>query len=385
MKKNWKQETRIIVLVVGILLIGLIAWYIRDLFSPLIISGLIAYLLNPSVNMIKNRFKRVPHGLAVSLVYFIGLIVVVAIPATLVPILIGEIEGLVDNLQNLPELVSDLVSQPLVILGYSIDISSYLPDFTDSFNSFLGDIPSNALHLIESTSRNAGWFLVILVSTYYLLLDWNRVRCWMAGIPSKKYYWDYVHLYIQIKRVWSAYLRGTLALMLIVGIAFSLVYLIIGLPGALIIGVLAGLLSIIPELGPFISAAIAVAVALLQGSTILDISNFWFAVIVGLIYVILINIKGIWLRPKVMGRSVNLHEGLVFVAIMAAIIFQGILGALIVIPVLASAVVIGRYVRRRLLGVPPFQPQDRMYEDESGRSRRSVRLVRQLVKKKEES
>ena len=216
-------------------------------------------------------------------------------------------------------------------------------------------------------------------------MDWNRVRNWMAGIPTKEYYWDYVHLYIQIKRVWSAYLRGTLALMLIVWIVFSVVYLVIGLPGALIIGLLAGLLSIIPELGPFISALIAVAVALLEGSIYLPISNFWFAFIVGVIYIVLINIKSIWLRPKIMGRSVNLHEGLVFVAIMAAIIFQGILGALIVIPVLASAVVIGRYLKRRLLGLPPFLQEDRVYDDESGRARQRIRMMKKLVRMKDKS
>jgi predicted PurR-regulated permease PerM len=200
----------------------------------------------------------------------------------------------------------------------------------------------------------AGWFLIIMVTIYYLLLDWNKVRRWLSLIPPRKYYWDGVHVYLQIKKVWSSYLRGTLALMFIVGTAFTIVYLAIGLPGALIIGVLAGFLSLIPELGPFISAVIAAAVALVEGSYFLPLSNFWFAVLVVIIYIVLINVKGLWLRPRIMGRSVHLHEGLVFVAIMAAIIFQGILGALIVIPVLASGVVISRYLRRRILGQSPF-------------------------------
>ena len=58
-----------------------------------------------------------------------------------------------------------------------------------------------------------------------------------------------------------------------------------------------------------------------------------------------------------MGRSVNLNEGLVFVAIIAAVIFGGILGALIIIPVIASAIVIGRYLRARILGLDPFPPE----------------------------
>ena len=58
-----------------------------------------------------------------------------------------------------------------------------------------------------------------------------------------------------------------------------------------------------------------------------------------------------------MGRSVNLNEGLVFVAIIAAVVFWGVVGALIIVPVLASTIVIGRYLRARILGLDPFPPE----------------------------
>jgi hypothetical protein len=66
-----------------------------------------------------------------------------------------------------------------------------------------------------------------------------------------------------------------------------------------------------------------------------------------------------------LGQSVLLHEAIVFVAIITAIILQGILGVLIVVPLLASMIIIGRYVRRRLLGLPPFdeaEPKGGMVE-----------------------
>jgi predicted PurR-regulated permease PerM len=354
MNKNWSQEARYIALAFFIILILLGAWYIRDIFKPLIIAGLIAYIMNPAVNAIKKRFKRLPHVLVVNLVYFSVLAITLAIPVTLFPVLLREVQNLVSDLRDLPALVRSFFNQPLILAGYTINIAPILPDFGETFNVFLNSIPRNLLSILESTSLYAGWFLIILVTIFYLLLDWNKVRRWLSLIPPRKYYWDGVHVYMQVKKVWSAYLRGTLALMFIVGVVFTVIYLAIGLPGALIIGILAGVLSLIPELGPFISAVVAASVALVEGSYFLPISNFWFAVLVVVIYIVLINLKGLWLRPRIMGRSVHLHEGLVFVAIMAAIIFQGILGALIVIPVLASAVVITRYLRRRIMGQSPF-------------------------------
>jgi predicted PurR-regulated permease PerM len=162
-----------------------------------------------------------------------------------------------------------------------------------------------------------------------------------------------------------AYLRGQLLLMIIVGIIFTIVWAIIGLPGALLIGMLTGLFSLVPEVGPVAATIIAVIVALLEGSTHLPLSNFWFAVLVIAIHIVLISFKNIWLRPYIMGRSVNINEGVIFVAILAAVVFQGVLGALIVVPVLASFIIIGRYLRRRLYGLPPFpnQPGEALLSD----------------------
>jgi predicted PurR-regulated permease PerM len=331
------------------------AWYIRDLFKPLILAGLSAYLIMPAVTALRTKFTKMSHKLAVNLVYFIGLAIALAIPITVSPILVGELQKLISDLIDLPKMMITIFNRPIVFAGFSINIQSLLPKFGESFSAMLNAVPENVLKVVESTSKNAVWFLVIMVTIYYLLLDWEKVRKWLSKIPPRKYYWDGVHLFFQIKEVWAAYLRGTLALMFIVGLVFTVVYLAIGLPGALIIGILAGLFSIVPELGPFVSALIAIAVALVEGSYFLPLSNFWFAILVLGIYVVLINLKSIWLRPRIMGRSVHLNEGLVFVAIMAAIIFQGIIGALIVVPVLASAIVIGRYLRRRILGQDPFK------------------------------
>jgi predicted PurR-regulated permease PerM len=128
--------------------------------------------------------------------------------------------------------------------------------------------------------------------------------------------------------------------------------LIIGVPGALILGIIAGILTIIPDLGPAIAAGLATIVALFEGSTYLDISNFWFAMLVVGVYFLLINIKGIWIRPRIFARSVHMHDGVVFIAIMGSVVLQGILGALVIVPLLASLGVLGRHIHRRLLGEP---------------------------------
>jgi hypothetical protein len=136
---------------------------------------------------------------------------------------------------------------------------------------------------------------------------------------------------------------------------FTIAWLILGIPGAFVLGVVAGLFTLIPDVGPFLAMVLAAGVALLEGSTWIPLSNFWVTGIVLIVYLVLINLKNFFLRPYIMGRSVHMNEALVFIAIIIATILQGILGALLVVPVLASVVVIAGYLQRRVLGLPPFE------------------------------
>ena len=352
-ERQWSRPARYITFVILLLFLLFIGWDIRALYQPLIIAGVIAYILMPAVNFLKERL-HMRHKPAVSLVYTVSLALFLSIPATLVPILINDLEALAGYLTEMVDQTQTFLSQPFQLGTFTVNPEPYIPNISDTLLSAIARLPGNAFHLIESTSRNFLWFLVIVVTILYLLLDWDKLREWIIRQAPEPYRKDARHVFLEIKKVWAAYLRGTLALMFIVAVVFSVAWLAIGLPGALIVGIVMGLLSIIPELGPMIGAILAVGVAMVEGSNFLPMSNIWFALLVIGIYTLLINVKNVWLRPRIMGRSVHLHEGLVFVAIIAAVIFQGILGALIIVPVLASAVVIGRYLRHRVYGEPPF-------------------------------
>jgi predicted PurR-regulated permease PerM len=158
----------------------------------------------------------------------------------------------------------------------------------------------------------------------------------------------------EIDQIWRAYLQGTLALMAIMAILFIIIGYAIGLPGAVAIAIITGILSMIPEIGPWIAGALAVSVAWILGSNHLPISNFWFAVLVAGIYFIVTQVKGIWLRPQVMRRFMHMNTGLVFLAIIGAAMLGGIMAALIVLPIIASIGTLGRYLRARLLDLDPW-------------------------------
>jgi len=357
MTETWSRAFRYWMLSAVTIILLAILWYARELISPLVIAALLAFVLNPAIGYLTRR-TRMSRRLAVNIVFIAGFGLLGSLPALMLPTLVAEIQVLFAELEDIFAQFQEFLSQPVVILEWELHLANLVPDFTRLFSERLTTIPENAYHLLEATTKNLIWGLVILVATYYLLQDWPQLRLRMFHLVPEPYQPDAERIFQEIRGVWQGYLRGNLALMFIVGVAFMLAWTVIGVPGALLLGVITGVLTIIPDLGPAIAAALAVLVALFEGSTYLQISNFWFALLVIGIYLLLINIKGIWLRPLIFARSVHMHDGVVFIAIMAAVVLQGILGALIIVPVLASAGILGRYIYRRLRELPPWPEQD---------------------------
>jgi predicted PurR-regulated permease PerM len=182
----------------------------------------------------------------------------------------------------------------------------------------------------------------------------------MIHLAPEQYQKEMGELYSRLRNVWMAYLRGQIVLMLVVGIVFTIAWAAIGIPGALVLGVIAGLFTLVPDVGPTVAAAIAIGVALLEGSTWIHLSddptmnNLIVGGIALVLYLVLINLKNFFVRPIIMGRSLHMNEALIFIAILTATILWGILGALLIVPVMASVSVIMEYLRRRILGLPPF-------------------------------
>jgi predicted PurR-regulated permease PerM len=338
-----------------IIFIALVAFliYAHEAVKMLVIAAFIAYIISPAVAILMQRTK-LSRTAAVNIVYFSALIFLVGVPATLTPIFFDEIQLVARDLLNLSQELSGMLSQPIQFGGMVFHFEQLGTSLAHLQDTVLTPLPEEALELLETTSVNILWFLVIVVSVHMFMSEWPRMREWLIGLAPEPYRDDMNELYRRLRNVWMAYLRGQIVLMIVVGIVFTIAWIIIGIPGALVLGVLAGLFTLIPDVGPFLAAALAIGVALLEGSSWIPLSNFWVAGITGITYLVLINLKNFFVRPIIMGRSLHMNEALIFIAIMIATILEGIMGALLIVPLLASVMVIMEYLRRRILGIEPF-------------------------------
>jgi predicted PurR-regulated permease PerM len=362
MKQNnfhWSPSFRYLVFGVVFLFLAVGLWYIRSILEPLVIAAFIAYLIHPAVNLLTRR-TRLSRTASVNLVFFITLAVLIGTPSTLTPIFFDEFKQVLADVLNIFNQLIIWLMKPHTATLIPFDYGQLANRLTEFRSTFLSSLPDQVIQLLGKTSLGALWVLVILVAVYYLLAEWPRLRTGFISSFPDAFHPELNELYQRIRSIWMNYLRGQLLLMVIVGVTFTIAWTVIGIPGALVLGVAAGFLTLIPDVGPFLAAALAIGVALLEGSNWgwMPASNVFVALITLAVYLLLIAIKNFWLRPFIMGRSVHMHEAIVLISIILATILWGILGALLIVPVLASFVVILDYLRRRILGMTPFPPSE---------------------------
>ncbi|NOH12799.1 MAG: AI-2E family transporter [Chloroflexi bacterium] len=355
MKTNhWNAPTRYFVLALLLIFVGWLIIVARELIGALVISALIAYVLTPVVNLLTHRM-RVPQRYAVVIVYLLFLALLIATPILIAPLAVSLFGNVDTELLNLEESIEAFLADAS-ILGFTLSTDLIPVNFQDSFIDLLN--PQQVIAFLQTTSTNLVWVLISIVSVYYFLQDSAQLRRWVLGLVPGPYRQDARRLYRLIKDVWEAYLRGQLVLMLFVGIITGVTVAAVGLPGASLIGLLAGLFDIVPSLGPALAAVIAIVVAFFQGSNFLPMSNFWFAILILLLFVGIQTLENIWLRPRIMGPRLRLHPAMVFIGVIGALALSGILVALVIVPIMRTGGILGHYLVRRILQLDPWEDEE---------------------------
>jgi predicted PurR-regulated permease PerM len=385
MSNKWSKPTKYIV-GVGLALFGLFVLYIsRDTLTLLIVAALIAFLLAPFINLLYLRLK-LPRGLAVLLSYLLLIVLILLTPLILSPPIIDgfqviaaiDYQILIDRSLNwITQTLIYLSSSDAQIFGIPIDLSAVVDPALEalqetgsttltlpSIQTIIGTLRSAATITYGLASSVAGTvvsgalaFVLTLFFAIYMSLESHKFRPWFLSTVPDPYRPEINQLFSRLQRIWRAYFRGQLTLMFIIGTMTWIGNTALGLPGAFALAFIAGVMELIPNLGPFLAAVPAVIVALIQGSTYLDISNLYFAlIIVGFYWAVQLTENNL-IVPRVLGEAVELPPLVVMVGVVVGASFGGILGALLAAPVIASTREILRYLNAKIWDEEPFPPQ----------------------------
>lgn len=346
MSAEFSSTARYIIIGFLLLLLTYFLYLIRALLGPLLIASLLAYLLNPAVTFLKARLK-IEHKPVVLLVYSGFLLSIVLLSISLIPVVLRQAQSFSAELDVILPQLEEEFSEPVNLFGYPILFDSLFEEIRSTSDHFFR--PDRIFRLIRGATTNLVWLVIIFVTSYYLLLDWEKLREWFFTLFPETYRSDLRQLHGDIKSIWGAYVRGQLLLMLIVGLLSGITAYLIGLPRAALIGLLAGILDFIPTIGPAVATGAAAFIAWVEGSNTLAMSNSWFVVLVVALFSLIQLVENVWLQPSIFGPRVRLHRGIVFVAILGTLMLGSALLALIVVPLIGSARLIGGYLHQRII------------------------------------
>jgi predicted PurR-regulated permease PerM len=307
------------VLKVILLLLGVwVLYQVRSILVILLVVMIIAIALEPFVEKLEK--DRIPRSLSVIVLYLALLVVLGAFIYFVIPPVALQIK----------ELTLDLPYYTSRLSNLNLGDTSPVTKILDNLSSNLTDSAGSILAGLISVFGGVVYAITVFALTFYALVDKEGVRkTLVALIPTDQK----ERLLATINKVslkLGDWLRGQLLLMLIIGVVDGSILAILGIQYALVLGLLAGLLEVIPIIGPTISALTAVFVAFVSGVAL------WKILVILAAYIVVQQIDNQILVPKIMQKATGLSPIIVIIALLVGDKLLGLGGAILAIPVAAG-------------------------------------------------
>jgi predicted PurR-regulated permease PerM len=294
---------------------------IREIVAILFVAVILASAFDPWVDWL-HKYK-IPRSLSILMIYVILIGILSLIVVLMIPPITEQIGQLA---KNLPIYYNKAAFEVAKIF----DGGEYpnLPDTLTSLSSNLSETTKGVFSTITGIFGGLFSFLTVLVIVFYITVEEAELKkniYYLISVDKRKYVSDLIE---RMQYKMGMWLRGQLALMLFVGILTYIGLTILGVKYALLLAIIAGILEIVPFIGPWLSAVPAI---------LIGFSDSPFKVIlIATLYLIVQQLENNIIVPKVMQKAVGLNPIIVITAVLIGAKLGGIVGALLAVPVAAG-------------------------------------------------
>ncbi|MFZ5376285.1 MAG: AI-2E family transporter [Patescibacteria group bacterium] len=302
-----------VVLFAVALIIGLIfIFFIRDILLLLFLAYVLAIALDPSVNKLQKKL-RLPRPLSIFVVYVLLILAFVVITGIVVPPLVSQLSPLLSSV-DLP-----FVQEKIMTFHFSItEVSELINQLGSSFNV--------VVDAIGKTFSNVLTLFTLLMMSYYILMEkpnlYKKIT-WFTNKPEKID--SFKHFLESLDTQLGGWVRGEFVLMAAIGFATYIGLLVFSVPYPLALALLAGLLEIVPSIGPTISAIPAIILAFATQGPIIGVA-------VLILYIVIQQVENSILVPQVMSKNANVGPLPAILSLMIGYKMFNVVGAIIAIP-----------------------------------------------------
>ena len=352
--RDWQKA---LIVLLTILATVAVLWVIWQIVSPILhtlvlfaLAAVLAFALSGPVDMLNHRLGN--RLLAILVTYLlVGILVVGGITVIAGPF----VRQATDLAAALPQYANDLqarapeVQTTLGQYGIQTDIDQLKAQAVSAIEQGGADVLKNLVGTLAEVGGMILDIVLALVISLYLLVDGPRFRERSLDIIPPRHRAKALFLQDNVSRVLGSYLRGQLTLALIIGVLAGVGTALLGLPYAVVLGVLAGLFELVPMFGPILSVVPAVLVALFM--------PFPTVVWVVLFFLAIQQVENNVLAPRISGHAVGLHPLGAMFALLAGFQLAGLLGGLFAVPLAGVLWVLLGAAYRNVLAEPrPHRP-----------------------------
>lgn len=353
----WSPTSKLVISIFLVVFAIVAIFYSRIVLVPLIIGGIVAYLLHPLVRGL-SRLTHLPHGVATGVIYLLLLAILISGGATLGSIAAAQVNDLLLYLRNeyiqFAEYLESLSGQSITLLSLEISVEEISNQVASALTEMVRSVGTESVSIVFNVAETFFLTIFIFLIAFYLTRDSDRFGSFFRGLIPPAYSEDVRLLAAEINGIWSAFFRGQLLLALLIGTLVGVLCMAVGFPQPILMGIFAGFMEFLLSVGHTIWLITAIVIALIEGSTRLPISNVAFAVVVVVVQVVYTQLDLNILIPRIIGRQVHLHPMVVLIGIIVGAAVGGVLGIVLAAPTIATLRVLGRYVYARLFDLDPF-------------------------------
>ncbi len=342
-----RTEPQRVWLLGGALLIVGLVYLLAPILSPFVAGAALAYVLDPLVDKLED--KGMSRILAVVAIFFVFTLLLAASILILVPLLGDQIQLLHEKLPAILEWFNNKVL-PWFEQKTGVSISALkenLHEVIITAWNYVGEYLQTAVGQLTRSGLAIfaliGNLVLIPVVTFYLLRDWDHLIEKIAKLLPRNMEKNITNIVKECDEVLGAFIRGQLFVMFLLGCSYAIGLWIVGLDFALLIGLVAGLASIIPYLGFMVGLVIATAIAFFQYGDMLHLIMVLGVFSVGQM------LEGMVFTPLLVGDRIGLHPVAVIFAILAGGQLFGFTGMLLALPMAAVVMVLIRTAHQRYL------------------------------------
>lgn len=330
---------------------GWLIYLLAPIITPFAISAVLAYFGDPLVDRLEKATVwrwQMSRSVSVGIVFMLMLSLLVVVLLIMIPLLVEQTRLLISRSPEWIEWFSTR-ALPWVAAKAGIEMTDFDPArFAEMMKQHWKEVSSAAFKVIDVISKGGLAVAAVLtnlilipVVTFYLLRDWDLLVKGIHDLLPRNIEGEVSRMAIEVDDVLGAFFRGQLMVMLALGLIYSIGLSLVGIDLAILIGLGAGLLSIVPYLGFIVGVLIASGVAIFQ------FQDWIHLLMVLLVFGVGQAAEGMYLTPKLVGDRIGLHPVTVIFAVLAGGQLFGFLGVLIALPVAAALNVIVRHMRQK--------------------------------------